>query len=142
MEEPGRGPLVQPWDPVPTFPGHGEAELDLLDEHTTIVVPLFMGLKDTRRALISALKLRNYSHEARDAIAERNLLAIGDVTEDDVIEMIHRTRGTQYSTSPHVWDPGTEVHVFRPRISGVTWYVKAYFIDPKNDTAVFISVHR
>jgi hypothetical protein len=32
--------------------------------------------------------------------------------------------------------------LFRPTIAGVRWYVKAYFLEEPEGTAVFISVHR
>lgn len=100
-----------------------------------------MGLKDARRALIAALRSGDFQHEARHVISEKNLLAVGDISEDDVIHLLQRTRGRQYSTGPHDWDPTTTVHVFQPRVGGVGWYIKAYFLTEEIGRAVFISVH-
>jgi hypothetical protein len=63
------------------------------------------------------------------------------VDEAFVVQLLHRTRGTQYFCAPHDWDHKTMVHVFRPDVAGRRWYVKAYFLDPMLARAVFISVH-
>ena len=63
-----------------------------------------IGLNDARRALIKALEDGDFQHDPRDALSEKNLLAIGEVTETDVIHVLRRTRGDQYSSSPHDWD--------------------------------------
>jgi hypothetical protein len=101
-----------------------------------------MGFGSARKAAIQALSEGAFLHEARDALSEKNLLAVGDVTAQEVISLLHRTRGDQYSSSPHDWDPGTVVHVFRPIIDGARWYVKVYFLEKPTRTAVFISVHK
>ena len=101
-----------------------------------------MGLNDARKALIKALEDGDFRHEPRDILSEKNLLAMGEVTENDVIHMLRRTRGDQYSSSPHDWDAETVVHVFRPEVHREKWYVKAYFLDPPGGSAMFISVHK
>ena len=101
-----------------------------------------MSLRAARAALIRALEDGAFQHEARDVLSEKNLLAVGEVTEADVIRMLRRTRGEQYSSSPHDWDPQTLVHVFKPEAGKQKWYVKAYFLDPPDRCAVFISVHK
>ena len=98
-----------------------------------------MSFGEARDRLIDALRDGRYGHEARDALAERNLLAIGAVTADDVIRMLRRCRGGQFRESPHHFDRTVTVLEFRPLIGAERWYVKAYFIA---DRAVFISVHR
>lgn len=108
----------------------------------TNVVRLPVGLTDARKALVEALESGNYQHEARSALGEKNLLAIGDVDENDVIRMLHLTRGHQYSSSPHDWDRDTTVHVFKPDVGGERWYVKAYFLNSPVGSAVIISVHQ
>lgn len=101
-----------------------------------------MGLKSARRALIAALKAGDFQHESRDALKEKNLLAVGDVTEDEVISLLQKTRGDQYGSSNHDWDAETIVHVFKPEVDGERWYIKAYFLDPEDRSAMFISVHK
>lgn len=96
---------------------------------------------EVRRRLIHALESGDFVHEARDARAEKNLLAVGDVTAGDVIRLLQRTRGDQYTVSPHDWDSAIAVHVFKPTVLHVGWYVKAYFLPQGGETAVFISVH-
>lgn len=101
-----------------------------------------MGFREARAALIRSLLAGDYQHEAREALSEKNLLAVGDVTAGEVVVVLRRARGHQYSCAPHDWDRDTMVHVFRPLLFGERWYVKAYFLTEGESTAVFISVHR
>jgi hypothetical protein len=73
-----------------------------------------MGLTHAKRVVVSALESGNYEHEPRDVMAEKNLLAVGDVSEAEVIALIRAMSGSDYSSSPHDWDREVEVHVFRP----------------------------
>jgi hypothetical protein len=101
-----------------------------------------MGFSSAKRTLLSALEAGNIQHEARDVLSEKNLLAVGDVSVGEVIAMVRRARGPDYSVSPHHWDAGTEVHVFRPMVGGTRWYVKVYFLEEPEGTAVFVSIHQ
>lgn len=101
-----------------------------------------MGLRTARAATIEALLTGNFQHEVGETRAEKNLLAIGDVSPDDVIGLLRRSRGTDYRESPHHRDRTVSVHVFTPRADGQRWYIKVYFIDGFGETATFISVHR
>jgi hypothetical protein len=101
-----------------------------------------VGLNAVRAALIAAVESGEFQHEMRDSLSEKNLLAIGEVTEAEVIQMLWRTKGDQYSSSRHDWDADTLVHVFRPEMDGERWYIKAYFLDPRDQSAMFISVHK
>ncbi len=109
---------------------------------TTKVVQYCMGLRSARKALIAALEAGDFQHEKRDALSEKNLLAVGDVTETEVVGLLRKTRGDQYSSSPHDWDAATTVHVFKPVLDGEQWYIKAYFLDPSDESAMFVSVHK
>ncbi|HLG19632.1 MAG TPA: hypothetical protein VI895_07425 [Bdellovibrionota bacterium] len=100
-----------------------------------------MTFKEARAALIEALKEGRYQHEARDAQAEKNLLAVGDISPDEVIEILKACRGKLHRKEPHYAKAEIEVHVFKARkkISRwQQWFVRAYFID---EDAWFISVH-
>jgi hypothetical protein len=101
-----------------------------------------MGFSSAKRALLAALEAGNYQHEAREVLSGKNLLAVGDISADEVIRIVRRAQGRDYSTAPHHWDPDTEVHVFRPTVEGIRWYVKAYFLEEPEGIAVFISIHR
>ena len=98
-----------------------------------------MGFADARRRLIEALQGGAYGFEPREALTEKNLLAVGEVNVAFVVRLLHRCQGADYHASPHELDPRILVHVFRPRLAGERWYVKAYFL---SQMAVFISVHR
>jgi hypothetical protein len=97
-----------------------------------------MAFRKARSKIIAAPQAGTYSHEARDALRERNLLAVGDVSAEFVIELLKRAGGADHRESPHHRDAQTTVHIFSCRHAGERWYVKAYFID---DEARFISVH-
>lgn len=101
-----------------------------------------MAFRQAKAALIKALEGGDFEHEVRDVLAEKNLLAIGVVDGQFVMKLVNRTRGDQYSESPHDSDEQVTVHVFKPIVEGERWYLKAYFLESSPGRAVFISVHR
>lgn len=86
--------------------------------------------------MISALRSGKFEHEARSAINVKNLLSTGQVTAQFVEDLITKSDGTQYSSSPHHNAPAIDVHI----IESGGWYVKFYFVG--NPETVFISVHQ
>lgn len=94
-----------------------------------------MGWTDAKARVLRSLKEGTFLAEARNDIDDKNLLAIGDVTPDDVRTVIEKANGTHHTESPHHQNASTMVHVVQR--SG--WYIKFYFVDPNT---VFISVHR
>lgn len=101
-----------------------------------------MPFRQAKAALIKALESGDFEHEQRDVLAEKNLLAIGQVDEQFVMTLLNRARGDEYSESPHDWDQDVTVHVFKPLLGRERWYVKAYFLESSPGRAVFVSVHR
>ena len=94
-----------------------------------------VGYTEAKRAVIKALVMGRFSHEARaGGIDQKNKLLTGEVTAQFVANIIRRSTGADHSSSPHHRDPNTEVHVIKKN----GWYVKFYFLEP--DT-LFISVH-
>jgi hypothetical protein len=98
-------------------------------------MPLSRGYRTARREILAALASGEFQHEARNAVDVKNLLAVGEVTPEQVAEVIRASTGLDHSASPHHVMPGVDVHVIRSR----GWYVKFYFLEPG---AWFISVHR
>jgi hypothetical protein len=96
-----------------------------------------MGFKDARKLLVEALRAKEYDHERRGDIAQKNLLYAGVVTADFVTELLLRCQGWEYSTSRHHFLE-LDCHIFTPKKDGEQWYIKA-FLEPER--AVFISVH-
>lgn len=94
-----------------------------------------MGWSTVKPKVIRALKDGTFQHEARTAIDTKNLLQMGAVTADQVIQVLKSASGNDHSISPHHRDPSIEVNIVRNR----GWYIKFYFVDP--DT-IFISVHQ
>ncbi len=91
-----------------------------------------------RRRLIDCLREGRYRHEARTALDEKNLLAVGELSVEDVVGLLHRCRGDQHAVSAHHADRELVVHEFRPLVGERRWYVKAYL---KESMAWIISVH-
>jgi hypothetical protein len=94
-----------------------------------------VGWSTVKPKVIRALKDGTFQHEARNAIDTKNLLQMGAVTADDVIQLLKNARGNDHSVSPHHRDPGIEVNIVKRQ----GWYIKFSFVDP--DT-IFISVHQ
>ena len=55
--------------------------------------------------------------------------------------MLRVCRAGDYATSPHHHDPTVDVHIFKPQVARRRWYIKAYFIEEDDQTAVVLSVH-
>lgn len=101
-----------------------------------------MTFHSAKRVILAALEAGNFQHEVREVLSEKNLLAVGHISVEDVITILKRARGTDYSASPHHWDDDTTVHVFRPTVEATRWYVKAYLVEEPDGGVVFISIHR
>ena len=97
-----------------------------------------MGFKDVKAKVLACLASGAVLHEQRGDIDIKNLLATGQVSLEELIAVIARSRGHQYSSSPHHWIDGIEVHILKTRRNDENWYVKWYFVEPNT---VFISVH-
>ena len=94
-----------------------------------------MGLIDIRKKVVEHLELGCIQHEARDNINVKNLLKTGAITVEEVIKLIKRTKGTNFSTSSHHTIQSVDVHTFKSD----GWYIKCYLIEPD---LWFISAHK
>ena len=103
-----------------------------------------MGFSEAKLAVVAALQEGNFEHEPREALAEKNLLAVGDVNANEVAALVLKTRSDDYGESPHHWDQSVVVYTFRPTVREKRWYIKVYFLETDGDDrkAMFISVHR
>ena len=97
-----------------------------------------MGFKEVKSKILACLKSGHILHEERNGIDIKNLLATGVVTVEEVMELIGKSRGNDYSSVPHHFDNKIDVHVIKKTYSGRSWYIKWYFAVPDS---VFISVH-
>jgi len=99
-----------------------------------------MSFDAYRGLLVEKLASGEFSHEPREAMEEKNLLAVGEVSAAMVAKLLRRCTPQQYATGQHHKLPRVVVHVFRPLdVDGAGWYIKAYFL---RGGATFISVHR
>ena len=94
-----------------------------------------LGFKAAKKAVLAALKDGDYQHADRNQIDVKNLLAVGDVSAQEIIDVIRRCDGTHYQSSPHHQIKSVECHVIKAQ----GWYIKFYFVDP---ATFFISVHQ
>lgn len=94
-----------------------------------------MGFDEAKRHVLQALALLDFEHEARDNVAVKNLLQTGQISPQQVFDLIKRSRGHEHTCSPHHVLKEFEVHLIRTQ----DWYIKFYFADPRT---TFISVHR
>lgn len=99
-----------------------------------------IGFKEARQKAIEALKNGTYQHEARADIDVKNLLQLGSVSTQEVIDILRICGGNHHSASPHHVVDGIEVHVIKAMKSS-PWYIKFYFLDPEIPELMFISVH-
>ncbi len=103
-----------------------------------------MGFLDARRRLLDCLRSGDFGHWPRKDLFLKNWLAVGRVSEEEVIRLLVRCTGSQYRPGKQASPAGTTVHEFLPRDGDVRWHIKAY-LDEDTDTAVieavFMSVH-
>lgn len=97
-----------------------------------------MGFKEAKSKVIQCLNTGHVLHEERGNIDTKNLLSIGVITTEELVKIISRSSGNQYSSSPHHFDSHIEVHVIKTSYFREIWYIKWYFLEPDS---VFISVH-
>ncbi|EKB1982651.1 hypothetical protein ACU440_004504 [Vibrio alginolyticus] len=97
-----------------------------------------MSFKQNKIRVIQSLESGFFSHEERDNIDEKNKLAVGDITKEEVVEILKKSRGNEYESSPHHHVKSIDVHIVVTKYKGQEWYIKWYFLEP--DT-IFISVH-
>ncbi|KZY36012.1 MULTISPECIES: hypothetical protein [unclassified Oleiphilus] len=95
--------------------------------------------KDVKKRILQCIYDGNVLHEARNNIEIKNLLEVGDVSIEELAEIIKHTRGDDYEVSPHHKDQSINVHLIKTRYRRQSWYIKWFFIEPN---AVFISVHQ
>lgn len=95
--------------------------------------------KEIKHQVIQCLVEGNILHEARNNIDIKNLLKTGVISIEEITEILKRSRGNQYKSSPHQMDQRIDVHVIKTLYKTGQWYIKWYFIEPD---AVFISVHQ
>jgi hypothetical protein len=103
-----------------------------------------MGFRKIRQEAIRAIEEGRIQHEARDEVDEKNLLLTGELSAEQVVQLLKICRGTQYACSAHHLMRDIDVHVFKPygklnaAAVGKQWYIKLYLLEPD---VWFISVH-
>lgn len=99
-------------------------------------MPRFSEIK---KQVIQCLSEGAVLHEARNDIDIKNLLEVGVISIEEVTQILKKSRGNEYESSPHHMDQSIDVHVVKTSYQREEWYIKWYFVEPD---AVFISVHQ
>ncbi|OEE18288.1 hypothetical protein OAY_10190 [Vibrio cyclitrophicus ZF205] len=97
-----------------------------------------MSFKEAKKKVIESLEQGDFLHEERDNIDKKNKLAVGDVTKEEVIDILRRARGNEHTSSAHHLDKNIDVHTVVRKHESQEWYIKWYLVEPN---VVFISVH-
>jgi hypothetical protein len=91
--------------------------------------------KTVKSDVVNCLREGRFQHEFRGSIDTKNVLSTGEISVDDVIKLILKTKGFEYECRPHHMVSGVDVHILKPD----NWYIKFYFVEPD---VMFISVHK
>lgn len=98
-----------------------------------------MGFRNAKKQVLECLNNGRIQHVLeRSNIDVKNRLATGEISVEELANIIGRARGSNYESSPHHFDPLIEVHVITSWHDGARWYIKWYYLEPD---VVFISVH-
>lgn len=98
-----------------------------------------MGFREDRAQMLQALRSGRVFHEQRSYFEDKNVLATGQISEQEALVLLAAVRGSQAEVSVHHYDPLQKVWILKPEVAGVRWYLKAYLQD---DCLVFLSFHR
>ncbi len=83
-----------------------------------------MGFTDVKHLVLACLDAGAFAFAIREHMSEKNLLATGAVTVEQVRRMIGRCTGLQYRALPMTEDPDTLKHELRPVIDGRQWFIR------------------
>jgi hypothetical protein len=102
-----------------------------------------VGFKTAKQSVLQALdaSIAGKSvvfHEQRHDQRDKNLLQSGDVSLQEVRDVLGRANGTEHDESSHHNVSSITVHVVKRSEYGVFWYIKWYMLEPN---LWFISVH-
>ena len=100
-----------------------------------------MGFTDVKHLVLACLDAGAFGFAIREHMSEKNLLATGAVTVEQVRRMIGRCTGLHYKALPMTEDPATLKHELRPVVDGRQWFIRFYFVKNPDDLVMFISVH-
>ena len=77
-----------------------------------------MGFNVVKKQVLECLKNGSVLHQERVDIDVKNLLAVGQVSLNEVADIIGRASGNSYSSSPHLQVEEIEVHIIKTRHGG------------------------
>ena len=98
-----------------------------------------MGFNEDKSRMVAALLAGQVIHEERSYQENKNLLATGQITEEQAASILGSVPGRQAEGSVHHYDPSQRIWVMRVNVEGVQWYLKAYL---KEESVVFLSFHQ
>ncbi len=89
--------------------------------------------------VIECLEQCCFVNITRNNIDKKNLLETGSIDRNKLIDILNKTKDSDYSNSPHHDNTKNSlVHIVKTNFSGMNWYIKWYY---EECTCFFISVH-
>ena len=98
-----------------------------------------MGFNDDKKKMIEALRKGEVLHEARSYQEDKNLLATGQITEEEAALILGSIPGRDAEASVHHYDQSQPIWIMKTNVDGVKWYLKAYL---QGENVVFLSFHQ
>ena len=98
-----------------------------------------MGFDDIKHKVIEAILNGFVDHEDRKDFEKKNMYAMDQITDAEIIFVIKTSKGHDYCCEPHETKHGINVHIIKRkggRYDGL--YIKFYFVEPG---VWFISAH-
>ncbi len=87
--------------------------------------------------MLECLRLGRVAHEGRSFQDAKNLLASGELTEDEAVLILASVRGQQAQQATHHYDPDLPIWIML--VGGVRWYLKLYLV---GEDLICLSFHR
>jgi len=94
-----------------------------------------MGFNEIKQKVIKCIQMNLVQHETRTN--SKNLYASGELSDEDVIDILKSCRGDCYEKQRHHF-LDVDIHIMKPKGRYDGLYVKFYLIEPD---VWFVSVH-
>ena len=89
--------------------------------------------------MLDCLREGRVLHEERSYQEAKNLLASGQLSEEEAIAILNVVRAAQAKASIHHYDAKQKIWIMQVKVATVSWYIKAYLRE--ENRVVFLSFH-
>ena len=98
-----------------------------------------MGFNDDKKKMIEALRKGVVLHESRSYQEDKNMLATGQITEEEAALILGSVPGRDAEASFHHYDRSQSIWIMKTNVEGIRWHLKAYL---QGENVVFLSFHQ